>query len=108
MKAIIDAAIGASASYNLQFLAYLLMGLLVGWVLTQPRKWGPAFTSLALVGVCGAWLGAEFAHLFGQAERGGSGQFSAAIIGSVAFAYTWRRLHRSRRGPDVAMGPPQA
>lgn len=104
MKAVLEAVAGASAtSLNVQFVAYLLIGMCVGWLLTRPCRWNSWCTSLALVGVCGAWLGAEVAHLFGQAESGSAHQFVAALIGAGALAYFWRRLHPRPDEGDVAI-----
>lgn len=93
MHPFFEGALQAAASLNFQFVAYLLMGLAVGWLLDRPGHVTEAFATLALVGVCGAWLGAEFAYLFGQAPRGSAHQLVAALIGAVILAYAWRRLH---------------
>jgi uncharacterized membrane protein YeaQ/YmgE (transglycosylase-associated protein family) len=94
MQPIFDAAFGAGVlSEPVEFLAYLVMGVLVGWLMARPCGVNPWFASLALMGVCGAWMGAEFAYLFGQAPRGGSEQFLAAMIGAGALAHAWRKWH---------------
>jgi uncharacterized membrane protein YeaQ/YmgE (transglycosylase-associated protein family) len=109
MQEIFDAAFGvgvnAALSALVEFLVYVVMGVSAGWLLARPRRMNPWFTSLALVGVCGAWLGAEIAHLFGQAPRGGSEQFVAALIGAGALAYAWRKWHPRppSDGVDVAI-----
>lgn len=81
------------ASFNFQFFAYLITGLAVAWLLVRPRRLTDGFATLALVAISGAWLGAEGAHLFGQASPGGAHQLLAALIGAGVLAEAWRRLH---------------
>ncbi|WP_457796699.1 hypothetical protein [Methylocystis sp. S23] len=111
MTATIDAALGASqyASF-VHFLAFLIIGVIVGGLLAQPREICAWTFSLAMMGVCGAWLGAEFAHLFGQVESGGANQLIAASVGAWALVYVWRRMRRPAPSPDagVAIQPPHA
>ncbi len=94
MDDFLGAALGASASsLHVQFAAFVIMGLAVGGALGRARShwaWSPA---LAIMGVCGAWLGAEVYCLFGQAERGSGSEFVAAFLGALWLAYVWRRYH---------------
>lgn len=111
MLPIPDAAIGLSASSSLfQFAAFLLMGALVGWLLNDPLHGGPCCAPLAIVGVCGAWIGGEFAVLFGRAARGGWNDFAAAFLGAAALAYVWRRRHapETHFDQDIAARGPHA
>jgi uncharacterized membrane protein YeaQ/YmgE (transglycosylase-associated protein family) len=94
MLAITDAAFGVSSSSSLvQFVVFLLMGALVGWLFNDPLHGAPCCLGLAIIGVCGAWIGGEIACLLGRVERGGWDQFSSAMIGAAALAYLWRRHH---------------
>ncbi len=107
MDGFLDAALGASASsLHVQFAAFLIMGLAAGWLLGQPRRWGVWSPTLAIMGVCGAWLGAEVACLIGQAARGGATEFAAASLGAAGLAYAWRRRHppSSDRKDHIALG----
>ncbi len=112
MSATAGWALGApSATAQLQFLVFLVMGVAIGWVLAERPRWSLRCASMIVMAVCGAWLGAEFAHLFGQAETGGRHQLAAAAIGAAALAYLWRRWHRRpQRGSDgdIALEPPHA
>lgn len=92
MRELFAAFDGATASL-VQFAAFLLMGAAAGWLLARSherKKWS---APLAMIGVCGAWMGAELACLFGQVDRGGAEQFLAALIGAGGLAYAWRRYH---------------
>lgn len=101
MDSFLDSALGASAlSCIVRFLVFLILGGAVGWLLAGPVRWRHWPSSLAIVGVCGAWMGAEFAHLFGQAEMGSEQTLVAAVAGSVALAYAWRRHHPEAPGKD--------
>lgn len=107
MGEFLDAALGASASsLHVQFAAFVIMGLAVGWGLGQSGRWGGWSPTLAIMGVCGAWLGAEMACLIGQATRGGATEFAAAFLGAAALAYAWRRRHPplSERPDHIALG----
>jgi hypothetical protein len=101
-----NGALTASAlSSCIQFIVFLAMGAAAGWLLSRPRRWSSWSSSLSMIGVCGAWMGAEFAHLFGQAERGGADELATAALGAFALAYAWRRLHppAPEAGGDIAM-----
>ncbi|PPD45373.1 MAG: hypothetical protein CTY15_04695 [Methylocystis sp.] len=93
MEPLFAPAAAAAASFNFQFLAFLVLGALVATLIARPRALSEGFVALAVVGVSGAWLGAEIAHLFGQADRGGTHQFAAALIGAAILSVAWRRLH---------------
>jgi uncharacterized membrane protein YfcA len=94
MDSFLDSALGASAlSCVVRFLVFVILGGVVGWLLAGPIRWRHWPASLAVIGICGAWLGAEFAHLFGQAEMGSEQTLLAALLGSVGLAYVWRRHH---------------
>ncbi len=93
MEPVLERAAQTASSFNFQFFVYLIMGTVIGWVLTTTYRATEDFVSLILVGVSGAWLGAEGARLFGQAEEGSAHQFAAALIGSFALAAAWRRFH---------------
>jgi uncharacterized membrane protein YeaQ/YmgE (transglycosylase-associated protein family) len=111
MLPISDAAIGLSASSSLfQFAAFLLMGALVGWLLNDPLHGGACCAPLAIVAVCGAWFGGEFAVLFGRADRGSLNDFAAAFVGAAALAFLWRRRHapENRFDTDIAARGPRA
>jgi uncharacterized membrane protein YeaQ/YmgE (transglycosylase-associated protein family) len=100
MLAITNAAFGVSSSSSLvQFIAFLLMGAFVGWLFNDPRHGAPCCLALAIVGVCGAWLGGEIACLLGRVDRGGWDDFAAAMAGAAALAYLWRRHHP----PEIAL-----
>ncbi len=99
MDSFLDSALGASAvSCVVRFLVFLILGGAVGWLLAGPDRWRQWPASLAIVGVCGAWMGAEFAHLFGQAEMGSEQTLVAALAGAVGLAYAWRRHHPAAAG----------
>lgn len=94
MDSFLGAALGASvASSLLQFVAFVFLGASAGWLMTRPRRLRDCSASLPMIGVCGAWLGAEVACLFGQAQRGGGEMFAAALIGALGLAWLWRRHH---------------
>jgi uncharacterized membrane protein YeaQ/YmgE (transglycosylase-associated protein family) len=94
MLAITDAAFGVSSSSSpVQFAVFLLMGALVGWLFNDPLHGAPCCLALAIVGVCGAWIGGEIACLLGRVDRGGWDDFIAALVGAAALAYLWRRHH---------------
>jgi len=93
MNAILDAAIGTNVSANIQFITLLLLGLAVGWLMARPCGLSCWFTTLVMVGVSGAWLGAEITHLLGQGPRGGLTQLVAAMAGAALTAHAWRRFH---------------
>ncbi len=94
MDGFLDSAPGASAlSCLVLFLVFLILGGGAGWLLAGPIRWRQWPTSLSIVGVGGAWMGAEFAHLVGQAEMGSEPTIIAALIGAVALTYAWRRRH---------------
>lgn len=76
---------------------------MVGWLLARPRGRAGWSSSLSMIGVCGAWMGAEFAHLFRQAEHGSADELAAAAIGALWLAYAWRRLHPVEAGDDIAI-----
>lgn len=107
MDEFLSAALRAMASSPYaQFVAFLIMGLAVGWLLCGPgwaRTWS---ATLAIMGVCGAWLGAEIACLIGQADRGSASEFVAALLGAGALVIAWRRRHPHRPdGSDhIALG----
>lgn len=102
MTTIFDAT---ASSAPMQFLAFLVIGFAVGGFFAWPRRWSSASTPLAVIAVCGAWLGGEFACLFGEAEKGGLNQFVVALMGAGALAYAWRRFHPPSRdeATDIAM-----
>lgn len=81
------------------------MGLAIGWLLGAPRRAGHWSPALAIMGVCGAWLGAETACLIGQAARGSATEFVAALLGAAALAYAWRRRHLGGPSHPVALPP---
>ncbi len=93
MSAMFGGALGVSAVSCIEFIVFLVIGLAAGWLFAGPHRWSSHFSSLAVVSVCGAWMGAEFAHLFGRADWDGAGGLAAAMLGSVGLAYAWRRLH---------------
>jgi hypothetical protein len=94
MSTTIMGALGVSAfSACIEFTAFFAIGLAAGLLLARPRSWSSHLGSLAVVGVCGAWMGAESAYLFGRAEWGGPEGLLAASLGAVGLAYLWRRLH---------------
>jgi uncharacterized membrane protein YeaQ/YmgE (transglycosylase-associated protein family) len=89
---------GGVYSPNLQFIVYLLVGLAVAGVLAWPARGddrSTRFRVLGVLGVCGAWFGAEAAHLFGQVPQGGAPHFLSALVGALGLAYLWRRWHPS-------------
>ncbi len=107
MDELLDAALGAPASSpHVQFAAFLFMGLAVGWALGQSRRWAGWSPTLAIMGVCGAWLGAETTCLIGQATRGSASEFVGAFLGAAALAYAWRRRHPPSPNPpdEIALG----
>jgi uncharacterized membrane protein YeaQ/YmgE (transglycosylase-associated protein family) len=94
MDSFLDTALSASAVTSLAyFLAFLILGGAVGWLMAGPARRRHWSASLAIVGVCGAWMGAEFACLFGQAQMGSEQTMVAAVAGAVGLAYAWRRHH---------------
>ncbi|MGJ0505706.1 MAG: hypothetical protein ACR652_00955 [Methylocystis sp.] len=94
MDSLLDAAQGAPVvSCVVQFFVFLALGGAVGWVFSGVRLWRAWSASLAIVGVCGAWMGAEFARLFGQAQSGSQPTLVAAVIGALGLGYAWRRHH---------------
>ncbi|KAF2992144.1 hypothetical protein MJC1_00516 [Methylocystis sp. MJC1] len=104
MWATFDEAFSASALFAcVQFITFLAIGAMVGWLLSRPRRWASWSSALSMIGVCGAWTGAEFAHLIGQAEHGSADELAAAAIGALGLAYAWRRLHPSETGEDIAI-----
>lgn len=101
MDGLLDSALGVSALTSLAyFLSFLILGGAVGWLMAGParRRHWPA--SLAIVGVCGAWMGAEFTCLLGQAQMGSQQTMVAAVAGAVGLAYAWRRYHPEPSGDD--------
>ncbi|WP_363348394.1 hypothetical protein [Methylocystis echinoides] len=109
MDDLLDAALGASASSpHVQFAAFVLIGLAVGWVLVcaRPLRLRALSPAVAIMGVCGAWLGSEAACLLGQVPRGGGVALAGGLIGAAALCYAWRRRHPERPdGPDhIALG----
>jgi uncharacterized membrane protein YeaQ/YmgE (transglycosylase-associated protein family) len=111
MTATIDAALGASEfAFFIHFLVFLVTGGAAGFLFASPRRWDASTCSLAIIGVCGAWLGAEFAHLFGWVESGGAYQLLAAAAGACGLVYAWRRAHRPAPDPDavIAIHEPHA
>jgi hypothetical protein len=108
---IFDGAFGVSIASCIEFAVLLGIGLAAGWLFARPRKWSSHFGSLAVVSVCGAWMGAEFAHLFGRVDWDGAEGLASATLGAVALAYAWRRLHpppESDAGEGVAIHQPHA
>lgn len=106
-----DPAFGVSASSSLvQFLGFLFIGMAAGWALSLPARRSAVAAPLAIIGVCGAWFGAEAAHLFGQASSGDASEYTAAMVGAAALAYAWRRFHppTPERGRGVAIHEPHA
>ncbi|MDJ0447990.1 hypothetical protein [Methylocystis sp. JR02] len=104
MSAMFDEAFSASALFPcVQFVSFLAIGAMVGWLLARPRRRAGWSSSLSMIGVCGAWMGAEFAHLFRQAEHGSADELAAAAIGALWLAYAWRRLHPVEAGDDIAI-----
>ena len=99
MQAIMDAVFGVNGSAHLQFLVYVFLGMSVGWALSRPCAWSCWLTTVLMIGVSGAWLGAEAACLIGQADRGGLVQLAAAATGAGALVYAWRWLHPR---PEIA------
>jgi len=98
MTATIAAALRAWQFDSLfQFTVFVIIGFAAGWSLAHPRRWCVWTASLAMMGIAGAWLGAELACLSGQVERGGPEQLVAAAIGAGALAYSWRRIQRPAR-----------
>lgn len=94
MENFLDAALGASAVTSLvRFATFLILGVGTGWVLAGRARWRRWPGALAVMGVCGAWMGAEAACLFGQAEMGSQTALLAAILGAVGLACAWRRHH---------------
>jgi hypothetical protein len=103
----IEGAFGAPvASACVEFIVLLAIGIAVCGLLARPRRWSAHLGALAVMGVCGAWMGMEFAHLFGQAEWDAPKGLAAASFGAVGLAYLWRRLHpppASDGGGDIAI-----
>lgn len=99
---------GVFGSFPL-FLLLFAIGVLSGCVFARPLKPCAWTASLAMMGVCGAWLGAEFAYLFGQAAPGGGEQLVVAALGGGALAYAHRRAHRRVVDPDsdIALSGPR-
>lgn len=93
MNAIFDALTSSNASANIQFFVLFALGVGVGWLMARPCGWSCWFSTLAVVGVSGAWLGAEAAYRIGQAPRGGGEQLLAAMAGAALMVHLWRRLH---------------
>lgn len=112
MADLIDAAFAAAASSNsLRFIVFVVSGLCAGWLLARPGCWSSSPFCLTIMGVCGAWIGAELAYLIGQADPGGSAALGAALFGSIALPFVWRRLREPARddeGNGVALHPPHA
>jgi len=106
MDSFLNAALGAAAGSSFfQFAAFLMIGAAVGWLMVRPRRLHECSASLPMIGVCGAWLGAEMACLIGQAQRGGGGMFLAALIGALGLAWFWRRHHpEPDNGGHIASG----
>jgi uncharacterized membrane protein YeaQ/YmgE (transglycosylase-associated protein family) len=106
-----DASLDVFASSSLvQFAAFLLIGAVVGWLLNDPLHGGACCPPIAIIGVCGAWIGGEAAVLIGRVDRGGWNEFAAAVIGAMALAWFWRRHHApvSPLDRDIAARPPHA
>jgi uncharacterized membrane protein YeaQ/YmgE (transglycosylase-associated protein family) len=106
MQEFFEGFFGASGmSQPMGFPGSLVVGVMVGWLLARPCRISSWFASLALIGVCGAWLGGETAHLFGWAPKGGVEQFLAGMVGAAALAHAWRKWHPrpSEGDPDVAI-----
>lgn len=93
MQTIIDATFGANGSAHLQFLVFVMLGMSVGWMLARPCGWSCWAATLLIIGVSGAWLGAQAACLIGQVDRGGAVQFAASVVGAGVLTYAWRWLH---------------
>lgn len=109
MQTIMDAIFGANGSAHLQFLVFAFLGTGVGWMLARPCAWNCWLTSLLVIGVSGAWLGAEFACLIGQATPGGAMHLGAATAGAAGLTYAWRFLHpRPEAAGAVAIRPSRA
>ncbi|QGM98784.1 hypothetical protein [Methylocystis parvus] len=91
-----DGVVASPQAYGAFFLFPFLMiiGAAIGCALARPLRLCAWTTSLAMMGVCGAWMGAEVAYLFGRVEIGGVHQFLAAVVGAGLFAYVWRRAHQ--------------
>jgi uncharacterized membrane protein YeaQ/YmgE (transglycosylase-associated protein family) len=94
MDDFLGAALGASASsLHVQFAAFLVIGVAVSWLLGRMHPRTGLSPALAIMGVGGAWLGAEVSCLFGQAQRGGAVALAAGLLGALALACAWRRYH---------------
>lgn len=109
MDSILTAAFGTNISANVQFIALALLGSIVGWLMARPCAFSCWLATIAMVGVWGAWLGAEATHLLGQEPRGGPGQLLAAMAGAALMAHAWRRLHpRPEEDDHIAVHRPRA
>jgi uncharacterized membrane protein YeaQ/YmgE (transglycosylase-associated protein family) len=93
MSSIADFLFRGDHSPNLLFIAFLILGVSAAWVMAFPPRWDGRSAVMSIVGVSGAWFGAEVARLFGQAPQGGAEQFLAALIGALGLAYVWGRLN---------------
>lgn len=85
---------------NAQFLVLLLIGGLIGWSIMKISHLGSA-GALALAGITGAWLAAEFTFQAGIAERCAGALFLAGAVGAALCCMGWRAIHPDH---DIAVG----
>ncbi|MEF3365543.1 hypothetical protein V3H18_03230 [Methylocystis sp. 9N] len=85
---------------NAQFLVLLLIGGLIGWCIVRISHLG-SVGALALAGVTGAWLAAEFGFRLGLADRCAGALFVAGAVGAALCCMGWRAIHPDH---DIAVG----
>ncbi|MFO1118515.1 MAG: GlsB/YeaQ/YmgE family stress response membrane protein [Beijerinckiaceae bacterium] len=99
-----DQQLGVLGTPGVSFVALVIIGGFAGWIagmVTGRRHW--LFTNI-LIGVCGSWLGSQFAQLAGVQLVGKWSHFLAALVGSIVILFIWQALHpQNQRGPG---GPP--
>lgn len=88
-----NATLSFLGSPNVEFLALVLIGGLIGWVIGRRAHSANWFATLALIGVAGAWFGSEVAFVFNFAERGSVGHLFSGVVGSILTTLLWRRFH---------------